>query len=164
MRDITTKAVMPLGVLHVLSQQLQRRCGHFSIFQTLRPHCLKIEKNEKPPRKEQNQEDYKRKSQQNAKITTLKKVKNSHEPKLDSEDKKSTILFYPIDVKSEKDGHSKYESSTKECEDIKNIIKPKTAKIETDHSKYSCMGDNLVAYLSRFVKKEPNFLMSEKTV
>ena len=45
MRDITTKAVMPLGVLHVLSQQLQRRCGHFSIFQTLRPHSLKIEKN-----------------------------------------------------------------------------------------------------------------------
>ena len=116
------------------------------------------------PRNEQKQENYKRKSQQDAETTTLKKEKNSYEPKLDAEDKKSTTLSYPINVKSEKDGHSKYESSTKECQDIKNIIKPKTAKIETDHSKYSCMGDNLVAYLSRFVKKEPNFLMSEKTV
>ena len=69
-----------------------------------------------------------------------------------------------FDVKSEKGGHSKYESSAKECQDMKKIIKPKTTKIETDHSTHSCMGDNLVAYLSRFVKKEPNLLLSEKTV
>ena len=86
------------------------------------------------------------------------------EPKLDAEDKKSTTLSYPINVKAEKDGHLKYESSAKECQDMKKIIKAKTTKIETDHSTHLCMGDNLVAYLSRFVKKEPNLLISEKTV
>ena len=123
---------------------------------------IKIENNEKPPRKEQKQESYKRKSQQGAEITTLKKVKK--EPKLDAEDKKSTTLSYPINVKAEKEGHLKYESSAKECQDMKKIIKAKTTKIETDHSTHLCMGDNLVAYLSRFVKKEPNLLISEKTV
>ena len=122
---------------------------------------IKIENNEKPPRKEQKQENYKRKSQQDAEITTLKKVKK--EPKLDAEDKKSTTLSYPINVKAEKDGHLQYESSAKECQDMKKIIKAKTTKIETDHSTHLSMGDNLVAYLSRFVKKEPNLLISEKT-
>ena len=123
---------------------------------------IKMENNEKPPRKEQKQENYKRKSQQDAEITTLKKVKK--EPKLDSEDKKSNTLSYPVNVKAEKDGHLKYESSAKECQDMKKIIKAKTTKTETDHSTHLCMGDNLVAYLSRFVKKEPNLLISEKTV
>ena len=80
-----------------------------------------------------------------------KKVKNSHEHKLDTKDKKSTTLSHTINVKSEKDGNSKYESSAKEYQDIKKIIEPKTTKIETDHFKHSCIGDNLVAYLSRFV-------------
>ena len=125
---------------------------------------IKTANNEESPRNEQKQENYKRKSQQDVKIKSPKKVKNSHEPKVDAEDKKSTTFSYPINVKSEKDGNSKYESSAKECQDIKKIIKPKTTKIETDHSTHSCMGENLVAYLSRFVKKDPNLLMSEKTV